>query len=102
MKPLTDIQIRNLKRQDRRIDLPDGGVPGLMLRVTPGGTKTWSMQYRLGGAGGITDRGHKLKGRERCRVTIGRYPETSIAEAMANCFSILGGWPIAAKTPVHT
>ena len=81
MKQLTDTQIRNLKLQDRRIDLPDGGVPGLMLRATPGGTKTWSMQYRLGGAGGVTERGHKLKGRKRYRVTIGRYPETSIAKA---------------------
>lgn len=81
MKPLTDIKIRNLKNPDKRIDLPVVGVPGLMLRVTPNGTKTWSMQYRLGGAGGITERGHKLKGRERYRVTIGRYPETSIAKA---------------------
>lgn len=64
-----------------RTDVHDGQVPGLMIRVTPRGTLTWSYQFRLTGAGGVTGRGHSLKGNGRHRVTIGRYPEISLAEA---------------------
>lgn len=63
------------------MDMADGLTPGLVLRVTPSGTMTWSLQYRLVGAGGITARGHKVKGQPRFRLTIGRYPAISIAEA---------------------
>ena len=83
MSALTRTKIEALLRHPpaRRTDLPDGQLPGLTLRVTPSGTMTWSMQYRLVGAGGVTARGHKLKGLARFRVTIGRYPALSIAEA---------------------
>jgi integrase len=64
-----------------RTDFPDGQVPGLMLRVTPKGTMTWSMQYRVSGHGGISSRGLKLKGDQRHRITLGRYPDISISEA---------------------
>ena len=65
---LTDTQIRNLA-------LPEGGqvtiwdktVPGLGLRVTPKGTKTFSLLYRI-------------DGRMR-RATLGRYPIVKLAEA---------------------
>jgi integrase len=63
------------------MDLADGQLPGLFLRVTPTGTMTWSMQYRLVGAGGVTGRGYKVKGKPRFRMTLGRYPAMSIAEA---------------------
>lgn len=66
---------------EARTDVHDEQVPGLMLRVTPKGTMTWSYQYRLAGAGGISARGHALKGKGRHRLTLGRYPEISIAEA---------------------
>jgi integrase len=49
-----------------RFDGP-GGVAGLALRITENGVKSWSVMYRVGN-------------RQR-RLTIGRYPEVSLAEA---------------------
>ncbi len=94
MPALTRTKLEALLRSPpaRRIDLPDGQLPGLTLRVTPSGTMTWSMQYRLVGAGGVTDRGHKLKGLARFRVTIGRYPAISIAEARETVMSSSAFW----------
>lgn len=70
----------------KRVDLMDGPVPGLMLRIGPGGA-TWSLRIRVVGEGGITGRGHKKKG-NKMRVTLGEYPVVSIeaARARANLF----------------
>jgi len=47
MKRLTNQTILALKGQSKRYDVPDqGGVPGLSLRVTPNGRKTWAFRYR--------------------------------------------------------
>ena len=83
MSALTRTKLEALLRSPppRRVDLADGQLPGLFLRVTPTGTMTWSMQYRLVGAGGVTGRGYKVKGLARFRVTLGRYPAMSIADA---------------------
>ena len=45
----------------------DKGYPGLSLRISYGGRKTWSMFYRLHG---------KLH-----RISLGTYPAMSLAEA---------------------
>lgn len=83
MTALTRTKLEALLRSPppHRMELADGQTPGLVLRVTPTGTMTWSMQYRLVGAGGITARGHKVKGLARFRLTLGRYPAVSLAEA---------------------
>lgn len=48
--PLTSAQVANLKPDaSRTIELVDGMVPGLWLRVTPAGTKTWSLSIRAAG-----------------------------------------------------
>jgi integrase len=67
---LNDREIAKLET-DRRKDLADDQVPGLSLRVTPGGAKTWALRYRVGGG---------RNGRLR-RLTLGRYPTVTIAEA---------------------
>lgn len=47
MKRLTNQTILALKGQEKRYDVPDeGGVPGLSIRVTPTGRKTWTFRYR--------------------------------------------------------
>lgn len=69
------------KPPQKRIDLIDGPVPGLMLRIGPGGA-TWSLRFRVVGEGGITSRGHKKKG-NKMRVTLGEYPVISIEAARA-------------------
>jgi integrase len=62
---LTPTRINNAKPKEGRYKLVDGG--GLFVLVAPGGAKTWAYQYRLGG--------------KRREVTIGRYPEISVADA---------------------
>lgn len=47
MKRLTNQTILALKGQEKRYDVPDeGGVPGLSIRVTSTGRKTWTFRYR--------------------------------------------------------
>jgi hypothetical protein len=52
----------------RQIEYSDVKVPGLALRVTPAGGKSWSLRYR-------TDEG------EQRRLTIGRYPAIGLSKA---------------------
>ena len=43
--PLTDLQIKNAKKQAKDYKLTDGG--GLYLLVTSSGGKLWRMDYRF-------------------------------------------------------
>jgi len=45
--PLSDFEIRNAKREPKRVRLFDGG--GLYLEVSPAGGKLWRLKYRFGG-----------------------------------------------------
>jgi integrase len=84
MKRLTDTAIRAIlaKPHTRRIDLADGAVSGLALRIGRTRGTTWSLLYRVVGEGGTTDRGHALKGGKH-RVSLGSYPEVSLESARA-------------------
>lgn len=62
---LTPTRINNAKPKSKPYKLTDGG--GLFVLVSPGGAKNWRYQYPWGG--------------KRPAVTIGRYPEISVAEA---------------------
>jgi integrase len=88
MRKLTATALQALLRKppQRRVDLMDGGVAGLMLRVGRGGA-TWSLRVRVVGEGGVTSRGHQKKG-NKARVTLGEYPALSIegARALANTY----------------
>ncbi len=63
--PLTDTKARTTKPTEKPQKLFDGG--GLFLLVTPTGGRLWRFKYRFGGS-------EKL-------LSIGTYPETSLAEA---------------------
>ncbi|OGR05531.1 MAG: integrase [Deltaproteobacteria bacterium RIFOXYD12_FULL_53_23] len=63
--PLTDTKIRTIKPTENPQKLFDGG--GLFLLVTPTGGKLWRLKYRFGGI-------EKL-------LSLGTYPQTSLAEA---------------------
>jgi integrase len=69
---LTDRQIAAIKPRTTRVEYVDEKVPGLALRVTPNGAKSWTVRYRhrgrlrrltLGNAGVIP----LVKARERVR-----------------------------------
>ncbi len=68
-KHLTDPGIAKIGRaaKGKRIERFDAAAPGLSLRVTEKGGKSWSVYYRLGGV-------HK-------RETIGPWPEIGVARA---------------------
>jgi len=52
-----------------RLEIFDAATPGLALRVTERGVKSWSVMYRLAG--------------KRRRDTIGRYPDLGVRAARA-------------------
>lgn len=62
---LTPTGINNARAKEKQYKLTDGG--GLYVAVSPTGKKTWRYQYALDG--------------KRPEVTIGGYPEISVAEA---------------------
>lgn len=63
--PLSDVAIRKAKPTDKTQRLFDGG--GLYLEVSPAGGKWWRLKYRHGG--------------KEKRLSLGTYPEVSLAEA---------------------
>jgi len=81
VKKLTDAALRALLRSppQEREDVLDAAVPGLELRVGPGGA-TWSLVVRVAGEGGVSKRGFKRKGK-RHRLTLGEYPTVSLEDA---------------------
>ena len=68
-KHLTDPGIAKIGRapKGKRVERFDAGAPGLALRITDNGVKSWSAYYRLNGA-------HK-------RATIGPWPAVGVAKA---------------------
>ncbi|MEL5849894.1 MAG: integrase arm-type DNA-binding domain-containing protein [Candidatus Igneacidithiobacillus chanchocoensis] len=67
-RALTDAAVERIKPPKAgQQDHFDAGFPGLALRVSHGGRKSWTMFYRVAG-------------RQR-RLTLGVYPGTSLAEA---------------------
>lgn len=65
---LTDLAIKSMKvNGPRQVDFYDSKVRGLAVRVSPGGTKSFVVWYRVGT-------------RAR-RLTLGRYPIIQLAEA---------------------
>lgn len=64
---LTDTAIRKAKPSDKAQRLFDAG--GLYLEVAPAGGKWWRLKYRVGG--------------KEKRLSLGTYPDTSLADARA-------------------
>ena len=63
-----------------RLEVGDAVLPGLVLRVTPGGHKSWSVYYRVELAGGVNSNGRCLKGPQR-RLTLGSHPVVDLSTA---------------------
>ena len=64
---LTELTIRKAKPADKRYDLFDASARGLGLRIAISGTKSWFVMRRFNG--------------RMLRITFGRYPEISLANA---------------------
>jgi integrase len=90
-KRLTDRGVERLRPPAAgRLQIPDAVTPGLWLRVTPNGAKSWSILYRLPGR--IVSQ----------RLTLGRWPAISCGDARKLASEALvkvakGADPAAAK-----
>jgi hypothetical protein len=73
---LTAIGIEKIKTPAARREIPDTGSGGLYLTVQPKTcAKSWVMRFRRPGG-------------ERCKLTLGKYPEMSLHEARKRCAEI--------------
>lgn len=84
LKRLTDPKLKSLLAQSRTAEeaVPDGSVPGLRIRLFPGGAANWTLALRVTGEGGINRNGKPLLGR-KIRVSLGNYPQVSLQAARA-------------------
>jgi hypothetical protein len=64
---LTELGLRAIQPKGVVYSIGDAACPGLLVRITASGTKTFAFAYRQGG---------KVKW-----LTIGRYPDVSLAKA---------------------
>lgn len=64
-RTLSAAKVKNAAANDAALQLPDGG--GLLLFVSPAGSKAWRYRFRLDGKGQT--------------LTIGNYPEVGLADA---------------------
>ncbi len=88
-KRLSDSMIANLPTpKDGRLEVCDTLLPGLMLRVTTKGVKTFSVSYKVVGEGGESKTGRPLTG-QAYRQTLDRFPRISTAKARAKARPIL-------------
>ena len=78
-----------VKPKATRMDYPDHLVPGLSLRVTPAGVKTWALRYRnTAGA--------------RLRWTIGSFSSVSLAKAREKARHALRKIPTGSTRPLRS
>ena len=87
---LTDTGIRSYQPRDKQYAKGDTACPGLCIRVTPGGIKTFAFAYRNKGTGKVT------------WLTLGRYPDVPLVRAReiandARKTAADGGTPLTPK-----
>ena len=70
------------------MDFGDALAPGLVLRVTQRGVKSWSVIYKVPGERGLSETGRALKGTQH-RITLGQYPAKGVEAARAKARSIM-------------
>ncbi|MGY3693379.1 integrase [Bradyrhizobium sp. USDA 3240] len=63
-----------------RMEIEDEVCPGLVLRVTPRGVKSFSVIYKVPGEGGANSNGRLLTGAQH-RITLGATPPLELTEA---------------------
>ncbi|MDE5446459.1 integrase arm-type DNA-binding domain-containing protein [Bradyrhizobium sp. CSA207] len=66
---LTDTGIRSYQPRAAQYSIGDAACPGLCIRITPGGVKTFAFAYRNKGTGKVT------------WLTLGRYPDVPLSRA---------------------
>jgi integrase len=73
-KHLTEAMVEKLRPpQSGRVEILDALLPGLQLRVTDRGVKSWALLYRVAGAGGVGSNGLGRRGTLK-RATLGHFP----------------------------
>src|SRR5262249_10271020 len=87
---LTDTGIRAYQPRAAQYSIGDAACPGLCIRVTPGGIKTFAFAYRNKGTGKVT------------WLTLGRYPDVPLGRAReiandARKTVAVGGTPLTPK-----
>lgn len=93
---LTSVGVERLRYDPKRGEAGDGSrmvlrdseTPGLQLRVTPNGVKTFSVYFRPPG-NRVGKRGSQLKGKQR-RITLGQFPALTVEEARQQANEIMG------------
>jgi hypothetical protein len=85
MGKLTDVELRNWIKAGQPVTKTDGD--GLTFTLSAKGTAAWTLRYRFGG--------------KRKELTLGRYPELSLAAARrmadAERDRVAIGWDVAAE-----
>jgi integrase len=87
---LTDTGVRSYQPRAKQYTIGDAACPGLCIRITPNGIKTFAFAYRNKGTGKVT------------WLTFGRYPDVPLARARefandARKTVALGGTPLTPK-----
>jgi len=76
-KKFTDAYVKKLNPpKSGRFEVLDKILPGLCLRVTEKGTKSWSVLYKIDGEEVQSNRSRKLR-----RLTLGKYPLLGLGDA---------------------
>lgn len=77
----TEQMVERLRQPiDGRVELGDEVCPGLLLRVTQRGVRSFSVIYKVVGEGGVSKTGRLLKGKQH-RITLGQWPAVGLVEA---------------------
>lgn len=71
-----------------RMEIEDEVCPGLLLRVTPRGVKSFSVIYRVPGEGGVSVQGRLLAGKQH-RITLGSTPPLGLKDAREQARQII-------------
>lgn len=89
-KMFTEVGLERLRAPENgRVEYGDSVVPGLMLRVSDSGMKSWSVLYKVKGEGGASPKtGRALKGTQR-RISLGIYPILGVKEARETAMDVL-------------
>ena len=74
--------------KEGRLEISDAICPGLCLRITPAGSKTFSVSYKVPGEGGVTAGGRLLVGKQH-RITLGSWPIMGVREAREEARKLL-------------
>ena len=73
---LTDLKIKKLRPPENgRLEIADGKFPGLSIRISKHGIKTFAVRTRVNG--------------RQVRISLGRYPELSLSEARTKAHQVI-------------